>query len=383
MEVEQRAMQVLTTAVYIYFEQEEYSWIEQYIDKDTTWTITEGDKSMDYKYPCLKKWMEKRKWKDTEVSDIQFESTALSLREVSVNGHIDIYDKNNILQKWRVRITSILKFDGDCKLVHLHVFYPTEELEYVTLYPDIKEAIQNQELKLYVQPLFDINSCKIISGEVLTRWQKDNIDIHMPNEFIPILEKKGDIEELDYYVLETLCKSMMEWKREGKNIIPISINQSMYHFMKSTYYVEKICDILDRYKIEHKFVVFEITETLFVDLERDVKGAIKNLKEKNFSISMDDFGTGANSFKMISVIYPDELKIDKSLVDELLHSINAQRIVRNIIYHAHSLHMRVVCEGIENEDQLKLLRNWGCDIGQGYLVAKPMPIDEFAHRYLS
>lgn len=237
-------------------------------------------------------------------------------------------------------------------------------------------AMQNDEYKLYIQPQFDIQTHRIISGEALCRWQKEDGTLIPPNDFIPVFEEYGMIISFDFHMLELLCRQMRKWMDEGLELKPISINQSRLH-IENEAYLEDFCSTVDRYGIPHEDIAFELTESAFVEQQDEMLKLASNLHKRGFQLAIDDFGTGYASLNFLSVVSADILKIDKCLLDGIENNKRSRSIIEKTIELAHEIDMTVICEGIETEEQLEYLSRIGCDIGQGFLIGRPMESRQF------
>ena len=231
-------------------------------------------------------------------------------------------------------------------------------------------AMQNDEYKLYIQPQFDIQTHRIISGEALCRWQKEDGTLIPPNDFIPVFEEYGMIISFDFHMLELLCRQMRKWMDEGLELKPISINQSRLH-IENEAYLEDFCSTVDRYGIPHEDIAFELTESAFVEQQDEMLKLASNLHKRGFQLAIDDFGTGYASLNFLSVVSADILKIDKCLLDGIENNKRSRSIIEKTIELAHEIDMTVICEGIE------YLSRIGCDIGQGFLIGRPMESRQF------
>lgn len=237
-------------------------------------------------------------------------------------------------------------------------------------------AMQNDEYKLYIQPQFDIQTHRIISGEALCRWQKEDGTLIPPNDFIPVFEEYGMIISFDFHMLELLCRQMRKWMDEGLELKPVSINQSRLH-IENEAYLEDFCSTVDRYGIPHEDIAFELTESAFVEQQDEMLKLASNLHKRGFQLAIDDFGTGYASLNFLSVVSADILKIDKCLLDGIENNKRSRSIIEKTIELAHEIDMTVICEGIETEEQLEYLSRIGCDIGQGFLIGRPMESRQF------
>lgn len=237
------------------------------------------------------------------------------------------------------------------------------------------DALENEEFQLYIQPQFDVETRNVIAGEALCRWETEKGKFISPNDFIPLFEDYGLILEFDFYMLKKLCQKMKEWMDSGRIIKPISINQSRLH-IENEDYIENFCKVVDKYQIPHHYIAFELTESAFVKQYEKMIELAAQLHKKGFQLAIDDFGTGFASLNMLSILSADILKVDKSLVDNI-NTKRGKAVLEKVIELAHQMEMTVVCEGIEKMDQLEQLKELGCDIGQGFLISKPIPASEF------
>ena len=245
----------------------------------------------------------------------------------------------------------------------------------------MEKALQNEEFKIYLQPKYDIRSHSVCSAEALVRWDSPELGFLMPGQFIDLFERNGFAIQLDYYMLEHICR----WQRErldgGHIVVPISVNQSALHVSEEGY-LENMQTIADRYQLPAGTVELEITETAFVDFttqnERDnAYYIIQTLKQMGFSLSIDDFCTGYSSIAMLQTLPANVMKIDRTMLLAAETSARSLTILQHMIELGHNLGMKVVVEGIETRKQELLLLNIGCNTGQGFLFAKPMPHEEF------
>lgn len=246
---------------------------------------------------------------------------------------------------------------------------------------DILYAINNNEFLIYLQPKFDTITEKIVGAEALIRRRvKDKII--MPNEFVPIYEKTGDITKLDMYVLEEVCKLQNKWKKLNFPLIPISLNESRYH-LKNKNHLEELKKIINKYKADSNLIELEMTENTVVEDINVAKKAAEDVKKLGFVVSMDDFGTGYSAFNILKDIEIDILKIDKEFFRNLEKNKRAQIIIETIIEMCKKLNIKTVAEGIENKGQLEFLKKIGCDAVQGYYFSKPITIEEFENKYFN
>lgn len=240
----------------------------------------------------------------------------------------------------------------------------------------IKDAISNGEFVAYFQPQVDLIDSKTCSAEALIRWHKDD-KIIPPAHFLPFAEESGLILELDQVVARKTFEQLD--LQQKKNIfIPISLNLSAQSLCE-TNTIGFFKDLLKEIPVPPHLVGIEITETSFMRNLETSQIVIEELKKLGFHISIDDFGTGYSSMSYL-LRYPSNfLKIDREFVMRLGQEKSHQVIVKNIIGLAHGMHIGVVAEGVETQEDMDLLRNLGCDIAQGYFISKPLSADAFNH----
>lgn len=244
----------------------------------------------------------------------------------------------------------------------------------------LQEGIKNEEFLIYLQPKFYTKNQELAGAEALIRW-KQNDRIVMPNVFIPLLEKYELITTLDTYVFEETCKFLNKWETNHYKIVPISINESRQHLYNENH-VQELIQGINKYNVSPNWIELEMTETTVVHNIALAKQAEQNVHKVGFIVSMDDFGTGYSSFSMLKNINIDILKIDKSFFDDILESKRGKIIVESIINMAHRLNTKVVAEGIETNEQVQYLKSIECDMIQGYIYEKPIPVSEFEKKYL-
>lgn len=167
---------------------------------------------------------------------------------------------------------------------------------------------------------------------------------------------------------------------EGLPVFPVNVNQSRLH-VNDRMYLSMLQDMLNKYNIPMNMVVFEITESAFIEDSKTMVGLINKMKALGFSFSMDDFGSGYSSFNLLKDMAVDELKIDKEFLESTDDSKRSRYIIEKIVQMAHGLDIRVVCEGVERKEQVEFLREIECDIIQGYYYSKPMPMADY-EKYL-
>lgn len=242
-------------------------------------------------------------------------------------------------------------------------------------------ALSNKEFVVYFQPKIDLKSNAIVGAEALVRWKIDENNIIPPNEFIPIFERNGFINQMDFYVYESVFRKMQEWIRKGYKIIPVSVNISRTHMTEKDF-VMKMKTLVNRYNIPPEMVELEITEGIFLSDKGPLIEVLDNLKKAGFHLSIDDFGSGYSSLNLLRHLKMDVLKLDKEFFDQDRISKKESIVLANVIRMSKELGMVVLSEGVETKEQVDYLTSIGCDLAQGYYFARPMPMEEFGEIYL-
>ncbi len=241
---------------------------------------------------------------------------------------------------------------------------------------DLKKAIENHEMELYFQPRVDANTNDIISAEALIRWKHPEWGMIAPHEFLTIAEDSGLIKEVDDWVLKEACKQLKNWKEKYIQIVPIAINISAIHFSIYNWH-HTVEEMIAGYGIDPRNLEFEITESLLLNNNETVQNTITHLRNMGIKIALDDFGTGYSSLAYLTQFSFDIIKIDKSFIRNMLQNDKVLFIVKSIFFMAKELNIKVVAEGVETMQQLKVLRKEQCHEIQGYLFSHPVPHDEF------
>lgn len=240
-------------------------------------------------------------------------------------------------------------------------------------------AIEEEEFKVYYQPKVGLKDYCLVGAEALCRWiHKDKI--MQPYKFIPILEQSKMICDLDFYMLEHVCRDIRQWMDEGKKVVKVSVNLSRRH-LENRNLLDNIITIIDRYEVPHQFIEIELTETTtdvdFTDLKRIVCG----LQEAGISTSVDDFGIGYSSLNLIRELPWNVLKLDKSFLSENDRT-QAQNhaMLKHIISMAQDMGMECIVEGVETSRHVRLLKENNCFLAQGFYFDKPLPKIEFEEK---
>ncbi len=242
------------------------------------------------------------------------------------------------------------------------------------------EALHNGEFFTVYQPKVSAKTHEIIGAEALVRWRTDD-GCTMPNSFISILEADGCITSLDFYVLEQVCRLLSELIKENIEPVKVSVNFSKRHLANNKL-VEEIVEVIDRYKLPHKYIEVELTEGEDFHNNKVMKSVVDELGNLGIKTSIDDFGTGYSSLAMLRTLAIDVLKIDRSFIPKppIDTHCRSYLMLQGVVALAKSLGLAIVAEGVEMKEQLEVIENMGCDMIQGYIFDKPLPEEEFVER---
>jgi diguanylate cyclase (GGDEF)-like protein len=248
-------------------------------------------------------------------------------------------------------------------------------LDRLSLENDLRKALAASELTLFYQPQLDAATGLVAGVEALVRWQHPVRGLLMPGDFLWIAEASGLSHPLDRWVLTTACRQVREWHDDGVPLPRLAVNLSARPFQRPDL-VERVKDVLWETGLSSSCLELEITETLAMQNAEESLTTLRGLKELGVRIAIDDFGTGYSSLSYLRNFPIDTLKIDASFIRSLTEDSSSLEIASAVIALAHSLGIRVVAEGVEQEQQWQLLRQRGCDEVQGYYFSVPLPAAE-------
>lgn len=251
-------------------------------------------------------------------------------------------------------------------------------LRIINLDKEMRNALKNNNYKLFYQPKVCIETSKIIGAEALIRWIHPKKGFIAPSEFIPLAEENGFIIKLGDWIIDEALNQHLDWKNKSIDIA-ISINISAKQFLKKDFAENLIKKIEEKSIIPNK-VILEITEYILIDNSNKVYSSLKKLHDFGIKISLDDFGTGYSSLSYLRKYTIDYLKIDKSFVDET-YSKNGKIFIETIVKMGQMLNMKIVAEGVENSNQVEYLKSISCDLYQGYYFSKPLSAKDFEDFY--
>ncbi len=239
-------------------------------------------------------------------------------------------------------------------------------------------ALRNGEFQMYLQPKYDLATHRIAGAEALVRWQHPQKGLLQPGVFIELFEKNGFIVQIDLFMFEEVCKVLRRWSESGV-AVPVSVNLSRAHLYQARL-IDQFDAIARRYGVDRSLIEIELTESYFFEDVDGLLQTMQRLRQLGFLLSMDDFGTGYSSLNLLKDLPVDILKLDRAFFQQFQKREDGERtkkVIAGVVTLAKSIDMRIVCEGVETEEQAEFLRQIGCDLAQGYLFARPMPVADF------
>ena len=244
---------------------------------------------------------------------------------------------------------------------------------------ELRSAAQtNRQFEVYYQPIIDLKTGRITKAEALLRWHHHEHGSISPLEFIPLAEETGLIHKIGNWVFRQSTEKAKHWSNRFSTNFQVSVNLSPVQFkLENQLFISEWESYLQKLELSGQNVVVEITEGLLLDAEPEVVDKLLWLRDAGIQVAIDDFGTGYSSLSYLKKFDIDYLKIDKSFVNNLENNTNDTALCDAIILMAHTLGLTVIAEGVETEEQKKILADAGCDFAQGYLFSRPVPADEF------
>ncbi len=240
---------------------------------------------------------------------------------------------------------------------------------------ELEHALNHNEFTFFLQPKCNMVTRAIVGMEALVRWNHPVRGCVPPGEFMPLLESTGLVTQLDRYIWESVCQTLKKWQDNGSNLVPVSVNVSVVDIV-SMDVPQIFSDLVEKYQLEPKLLLAEITETMVAENSAVVENAIQGLHRKGFSVMMDDFGSGYSSLNMLKDTNVDAIKLDMKLIDmNQQNQSKGVQIVESVVNMAHRLNLPIIAEGVETPEQVSMLQAADCLYSQGYYFFKPMPVD--------
>lgn len=246
----------------------------------------------------------------------------------------------------------------------------------VEITSQIPKAIANHEFKVYYQPKIETETLKLVGAEALVRWKKTDGSFVYPDQFIPIIERSGQVVDVDYYVYREVFKFLADRIAAGKHVVPISLNVSRVHLSKMSI-LEYVKDLFEEYKVPSELIEFELTESIYLDNTERAIDLVTGLHNLGTKVSMDDFGSGYSSLNLLSRLPIDVIKLDKVFLKDDTLQESDKIVISCMVEMAKKLSITSLCEGVETLEQSDYLKEVGCQIQQGYYFSRPIPQEQF------
>lgn len=255
------------------------------------------------------------------------------------------------------------------------------EAEEAAIVNGMQHALDQEQFVIYFQPKFDLTNNTDYGAEALVRWKHPQAGLIFPGKFIPVFERNGFISRLDYYVWERVCRLMGKWHGDGISLSPMTVNIS-----RGSLYNPGLADMFigltEKYGIPISLLNLEITESACISDPELMQAAVQRLRRAGFIIMMDDFGSGYSSLNMLKDIDVDALKLDMQFLANGSLTEKGEIILASMIQMADRLGMPVIAEGVETEEQKRILHRIGCRYIQGFYYERPIPQQEYEARYI-
>lgn len=247
---------------------------------------------------------------------------------------------------------------------------------------EVLKDIQEERFIVYLQPQVEIQTGRVVGAEALVRKRGHDGNIILPGKFIPFYEMEGIIRHLDFYVLETVCSIVRDWRQQDKKELRVSVNFSRMTLMEPDV-VQEILRVCRRYQVPPRSINIEVTESISKMDYSQLQGLVNELTEAGFMVSLDDFGSKYSNLSILTGLNFHEVKFDISLVKELADNHRSQIVMKNAIQICKDFKTtNSLAEGIETREQLDLLAGYACDYGQGFYFSKALPAEEFHQKYI-
>ena len=294
------------------------------------------------------------------------------------------------VKPWKDAVEPIVLFDhaqAACSLVkgnylsHLMIYDEDMRMREILdqrLLNDLRKGIDQHQFKVYYQPKYNIqvDPPMLCSAEALIRWKHPELGMIPPGDYIPLFEGNGQISIVDHFVWAETARQISEWKKKFGVSIPVSVNLSRVDLFDPTL-EDRLVRLIEDNGLDYSDLKLEITESAYTENGDQLITLIKHLKEIGFEIEMDDFGSGYSSLNMLSAMPIDVLKMDMKFIRNIEFSETDLRLVKLVIDIARYLDVPVIAEGVENENQLAMLRDAGCKLVQGFYFSRPVPPEDF------
>jgi diguanylate cyclase (GGDEF)-like protein len=314
---------------------------------------------------------------DKRIAESDMEVKLFPSFGITISDHVN-FDVSDLMDEARMAIRTI-KGQVFCRYAFFDKKMYDKMLTDKAIENDIVDALEKEQLFTYIQPKVNMMTGEIVGGEALVRWNHPDKGLIPPALFMPVIEKNGQVIDVDMYVCRQLFE-MIHQRLEGhRKMVPISINMSRMHVYDKKFR-QHFMDLIDEYMIPTDAICLELTESAFLEngseLYDRMYDHMKFFRGQGFKLSMDDYGTGYSTMEMLKYSPMDEVKLDKGFIDDLANP-KSRMILKHIIAMLHSLKVDIVVEGVETKEQQDFVMACGCKIAQGFYYYRPMPKEKF------
>lgn len=291
-------------------------------------------------------------------------------------------DLNLILEEMAVPLKRA-QSSLELRIVHYDEHHVAAAMRSRQIESVVSSAQLENEIIAFFQPQYDISGeIPVLCGaEALARWNSPILGLVTPDEFVPVFERSGFIGQVDRYVLERVCVGLRQWLDDGLQCVPLSINLSRRNLFTADL-VERLEFIVDKYEIPHELIKLELTESIFAENKQQLIVTTNKLKAHGFKIVMDDFGTGSSSFPVVKDIPFDAVKLDRSFFGESMVDERGRATLVSMIDLLVHLGFKIIAEGVETAREVFQLKEWGCQIIQGFVFGRPVESTVFERECL-
>ncbi len=325
---------------------------------------------------------------DLDVDEIDFKNKVNQFKQEIEKSEFCNLSFGYVFAEGNYDIRQKIAYAGELMTIEKHSYYKSASsknskiVKYShSLIQTLISELQNDRFAVYLQPQIDLNTNKIAGAEALIRKFDINGNIEFPLSFLPLYEAEKIIRHVDLFVVETVCQKIAQWLKQN-HVLKVAINLSRITLMERNI-IEEIAHICDSYNVPRNLIELELTETDNTIENSHLEFVLKKAYDYGFTLALDDFGAEYSNLKMLTSMHFSQIKFDKSLIDNICSDIKSATIVEYAIKMCQSLGVRqLVAEGIETEQQRDFLQSKNCNLGQGYLFSKPIPISEFEQKYL-
>ncbi len=321
-----------------------------------------------------------------DMSEEDFESLVMSLHEEMKAEENYDFSFGHSWRSGKIEVGKLLQEADTVMYINKQEYYANSDRKFDSVkdstLSDLLSYLENNEFMIYLQPQVKLEDGSLYGAEALIRrFDKTNQKMVFPDQFISLYEQKSVIRHVDIFVVEEVCRLLQAWQKEGK-ALPISVNLSRVTLMEYGI-VEAVAEICDRYAVNRSYLVIEVTERVGLIENNVASSLVVDFIQHGFRISLDDFGCAYSNIVTLAQIDVDEVKLDKSLVDNLTVSVKNKVLVRNVLRMCNELESTsTLAEGIEDQEQSEMLHSMGCHLGQGYFYSRPIPVPDFVAQYL-